>query len=126
MVLHFIILHYLYPNVDIPNGIKILNVLLEVWQERQDLFQEDFVNAFLMWVTCKCAPLTDVLEKIAVQLLSDSKLKINTTVKQTDSPLIHFTKIRSLKVVQMLLERKQDVNHIGKMGKTALHHIIEG
>ncbi|XP_052065741.1 uncharacterized protein LOC127705457 [Mytilus californianus] len=72
-------------------------------------FQGDMKN--LDSVTCKI-------------LTTGEDVNVNFAKEMDDSPLIYFCRLGCLQSLKMLLVHNADVNHVGNMGMTALHHII--
>lgn len=67
----------------------------------------------------------ETLDSVTFKILNTKEdVHVNLANNWDDSPLIYFCRHGCLEAVRMLLVHKADVNHVGKRGMTALHHII--
>ncbi|VDH93106.1 Hypothetical predicted protein [Mytilus galloprovincialis] len=102
--------------------LKILNALLEHKNigEKVGLFFMKFWE-FIQKEKCRDKQL---IEKIMLKIVCEKNLNVNIANRLKDSPLIYFTKLRSIDVVKLFIKMKADVNHVGEKGMTALHHAV--
>ncbi|CAC5406546.1 unnamed protein product [Mytilus coruscus] len=67
----------------------------------------------------------ETLDSVTCKILTtEEDVNVNLATNFDDSPVIYFCRHGCLQALRTLLRHKADVNHVGKLGMTALHHII--